>query len=613
MRFCLVFRKHNWCILQFFFVFMVSSLLLQPVLAQSSNSQLKIAKSLEKRHNYDDALRIYQDIYKKNLRNMAAIAGIKNCYIELQQYAILIQFLEKVVQEQKGMSNWHVDLAEAYFLNNEREQAFSLWGRFLQQNKTDPSAYRLVAGTMVRQRLFDEAILIYTKAIHDLKRQEILHVDIANLYRAQLNYEKACEHYLQYYIKFPKQFTFVQRQLLLLSNKGNKNSLVTDAILSFLRQNPDQIKIKEILAGIYLKDKKFSEAFNVYKNMETDRSSGKYLYQYATEAYANNAFDHAIEGYEYLIYKYPSSPLILQARYELGRSYAAWAYRLDHNEESAKSMQRAIEIFEFEQSSRDNQIYATRSLINLGDIYFEYYFDLDMAIKYYRIYLDKVSSGKTRDEVLIRLGDVYLTKNQTDRALGTYQLVAQNDLKNLSGYKIAEIYFFNHKFTLAHRHLKQLLINMPAADPLMNDILTRNFLIKSFIQDSLILTKFADAELLKFQKKYIQSAEAYEELCQEKSNLQSLSGRNAGKLYLRLKRYDSAKEVLRFLRKEIPDDKYFDEILFLLAESEEGLNNFQAATDILHELMVAYPNSLFIQDVRERARILNDKIAREQI
>ena len=71
--------------------------------------------------------------------------------------------------------------------------------------------------------------------------------------------------------------------------------------------------------------------------------------------------------------------------------------------------------------------------------------------------------------------------------------------------------------------------------------------------------------------------------------------------------------MLRFLRKEIPDDKDFDEILFLLAESEEGLNNSQAAIDILHKLMVAYPNSLFIQDVRERARILNDKLAQEQI
>jgi len=201
----------------------------------------------------------------------------------------------------------------------------------------------------------------------------------------------------------------------------------------------------------------------------------------------------------------------------------------------------------------------------------------------------------------------------TGWALKVYKLVTYKDLKNIAAYKIAEIYFFSHDFNLAERHLKQLLINMPADDPLMNDILTRNFLIKSFIQDSLNLTKFADAELLEFQKKYTQAAEIFEELCKEKIDLQSLSGRNAGKLYLKLKNYDSANKVLRFLRKEIPDDKDFDEILFLLAESEEGLNNFQVAIDIFHELMVAYPNTLFIQDVRERARILNDKLVQEQI
>jgi len=613
MKYCLVLLKFNRRALQIISVLIIMLLLLQPAFAQSSGNLLKIAKALEKRHRYDDALLIYKEIYQKEPRNMAAIAGIKNCYIGLQQFDNLIQFLEKVIQEQSGMNNWQVDLAEAYFLNNERERAFSLWNGFLQQNLGDPSAYRLVAGTMIRQRLFDEAILIYTKAIQNLKHQEILHVDIAGLYRAQLNYEKACEHYLQYYVNFPKQFTFVQRQLLLLSNKTDDNSPVIDAILKFLRENPDQIKIKGILGGIYLKEEKFADAFNVYKNLETDKSSGKYLYLYATEAYANSAYNHAIEGYKYLINKYPSSPLIPQSRYELGRSYAAWAYELDHNEESATIMQKAVEIFKIEQSSRDNQIYANKSLINLGDIYFNYYFDLDMAIRYYKIYLEKVSRGKTKDGILIQLGDVYLTKNQMDQALKVYKLVTTKELNNIAGFKIAEIHFFKHEFNLANKLLKQLVINTQADDPLMNDILTRNFLIKTFIQDSLILTKFADAELLKFQKKYTQAAEAFEGICKEKSNLQSLSGRNAGKLYLRLKKYDRANEVLRFLHNEIPEDKDFDEILFLQAESEEGLNNFQAAINIFHELMITYPNSLFIHDVRERARILNDKLAQEQI
>ncbi len=73
---------------------------------------------------------------------------------------------------------------------------------------------------MIRQRLFDDAISVYTEAINNLKRQELLHLDIANLYRAQLNYEKASEHYLQYYMYYPKQFAFVQNQLLSTFNEN---------------------------------------------------------------------------------------------------------------------------------------------------------------------------------------------------------------------------------------------------------------------------------------------------------------------------------------------------------------------------------------------------------
>ncbi len=85
-------------------------------------------------------------------------------------------------------------------------------------------------------------------------------------------------------------------------------------LLVFLKQNPDQAQIKEVLAGIYLKDQNFDAAFIVYKNLETDKSAGKFLYRYAIEAYANDAFKHAIEGFEYLMQKYPSSPLIPQIK-----------------------------------------------------------------------------------------------------------------------------------------------------------------------------------------------------------------------------------------------------------------------------------------------------------
>ncbi len=48
--------------------------------------------------------------------------------------------------------------------------------------------------------------------------------------------------------------------------------------------------------------------------------------------------------------------------------------------------------------------------------------------------------------------------------------------------------------------------------------------------------------LLKFQKKYTEAAEEFYKICEDKNNLQSLSGREAGKLYLKLKNMTAQKK-----------------------------------------------------------------------
>ena len=105
-------------------------------------------------------------------------------------------------------------------MNNEQEKALTTWRAHIENNKKNITSYRLVAMSMVRQRLFDQAIVVYEQAIIGIPGQQNLHVDISNLYRAQLNYKKASDHLLQYYLSRPKQFEYLQRQLLSISDKS---------------------------------------------------------------------------------------------------------------------------------------------------------------------------------------------------------------------------------------------------------------------------------------------------------------------------------------------------------------------------------------------------------
>jgi tetratricopeptide (TPR) repeat protein len=466
---------------------------------------------------------------------------------------------------------------------------------------------------MIRQRLYDEAIEVYLKAINNLKKQETLHVDIANLYKAQLNYEKASEHYLYYYLTKPKQIAFLQRQLLSLSDKGKDITPVVKALDSFLLKHPDQNKVREIQAGLYLKDKQFNRAFEIYKSLETDKSNGIYLQKYAREALANKAYTHAIDGFEYILKNYRSSLLVQQTHYDLGRSYASLAYSQGDNEESGKIMAKATKIFTDIITTDKNSVFVANSYIKLAEIYLDYYFDLDNAISNYQNFLKRNRDKKTQSRVLIQLGDTYIAKSQMEQALKTYKLATNKDYINIGQFKTAEVYFYSSEFKKAENSFSELLSKIKPLDPLMNDILARIMLIKSATDDSLTLSQYARADLLKFQKKYAQAAEEFDKLSQNDNTLRAQAGIYSSKLYSHLGNYQESKRVLSDLKEDIPEDKDIDEIIFLLAQSEENLENLETALDLYHHLLTHYPNSLLIHQTRDKARLLSIELNKDQI
>jgi len=592
-------------------LFLLISLIQDSSIAQNNQQLLRTADALTNNYNYENAINLYKKIYNEDKHNLSAIIGIKKCLVGLQDYNQLITFLEDALKSQPAKSPLYIDLGEAYFLNDNRDKAFKVWQDHLKNNLDNPGVYRLVAMAMIRQRLYEEAINVYLEALNQLKNQEALHIDIANLYKAQLNYEKASEHYLQYYLTQPKQFAFLQQQLLSLSDKGHDILPVATAIKSFLQNHPEQDNVREILAGLYLKEKDYDQAFLIYRALETEKSNGSFILKYALEAMANKAYTYAIEGFKHLIQNYPNSPLIEQSYFNLGKSLASLAFTTNNNEESLKNMQQAETIFNEIINSNQKSQFALHSYLELADIHFKYYFDLDKTIMNYQNYLKYNTKGKTRNHVLILLGDAYLTKNQMKLALKSYQLANHEESMNVATFKTAEVYFYHTDFKKAKDLFSQLLSNLKSDDVLMNNVLARRMLLQTLTEDSISLARYAHADLLKFQKKYSEAAKEFDELSLNTNNLCAQAGLNASKLYIQIGNYEQSKTILSRLKNDIPQDKDIDEIIFLLAETEENLKNFSSALDLYHQLLTQHPNSLLVHKAREKARLLTIELNKE--
>ena len=594
--------------LNFFFIIQVS--------AQTNDPQFKLAEALEKSHDYNESLKIYYKLYVRYPNSPAIIGGIKRCYSGLQEYKKLILFLTDIVNNSGDKKIWQIDLAEAYLLDNQKEKALEIWQAQIDMAKGNINIYRLVALAMIRQRLYDEAINVYFEALNNIQGQYNLHIEIANLYKIQLEYGKATEHYLQYYLYNPKQKSFIERQILNMTDGGQQITAILNTINKFLDAHPEQLPIYEVKAGIYIKEKNFEKAFYVYKDLEITNKTGKYFNQFALEAFKNDAYEYTISSYKMLLNTLPNSPYKSQALYHMARAYSELAYqkRKEFKSDIANNyMSEAMALLDNLISSAQSSKYYFYSYIILGDIYFQFYYDLDRAIESYKMFIEKYPENKLRDEVLIKLGDVYLTKNQIDKAKNTYARVQDKDSKYVAQFKICDTYYYQGKFSLAASEYDKLLMKIGTANPISNDILSRQLLLKSYSQDSLMLLKYAQAELLVFQNKLSEASEKLYALSTAQLAISPLAGKYACELLYQLERFIEAKELLYYLRKSFPDNDYIDEVIFLLACTEQKLKNYHEALNLFKELFNQYKNSFFVKEARERAREINALLEKEHI
>jgi predicted Zn-dependent protease len=276
-------------------------------------------------------------------------------------------------------------------------------------------------------------------------------------------------------------------------------------------------------------------------------------------------------------------------------------------------MKKSLKFYNDITNTDNNSVFTANSYIKMADIYLNFYFDLDNAILNYQNFLKRNRDEKAQSRVLIQLADTYLTKSQMDQALKTYQLATHKDFINIAQFKIAQVYFYNSEFKKAENSFTGLLSKITPLDPLMNDILARTMLLKSAAEDSLYLSQYARADLLKFQKKFAQAAEEFDKLSQNDNTLRAQSGINASILYNQLGKFEDSKRVLSSLKEQVPEDKDIDEIIFLLAQSEENLKNLKTALHLYHYLLTHYPSSLLIHQTREKARLLSIELSKDQI
>lgn len=577
--------------------------------AQSEKQQLHLANSLERNREYEAALIIYKNLEKNIKTKRNARQGIQKCLKGLRQYDELVSFLEKLVDENK-LNNRNVNsLAEAYLLNSDREKALNLWNSLLSNKKNEIGVYRMVAASMINNRMLDDAVKVYESALLNLKNQKILHLDLANLYKLMLNMDKAAQHYLAYYSNYPKQKTILQRHILNLTKSEQHVEKVAKVLDEFIGKHKNKLFVKEILGGLYIKSKQYGHAYDIYNSLEDTKKDGSYLFRFGKEAQKNKAYDYAIKAFNKILGN-DKLAIYTNAYFQLANTYYMIALE---KKESSESISEAIQIFENLVSENSIRNFSDLSCIFLGDIYLDFYFDLDKAIYYYGLVNKNYPKSKKLSESLIKLGDSYLIKGDLSKSQKSYSKNKNQNSFSITKYKLAELDYYKGNFSEALKKYNLIIEKKGLADSLTNNALERKIFINSFKSESEDLISFAHGELLIFQQKYSEAVEHLNKLLIKKNDISSSAGKIITNILMKLEKYTEANTILTELIEQYPEDYYADEFLYKSAVIEEILGNYQKSFELYQIILNKFDTSLYYEKARENARALSEIIIKEKI
>ncbi len=576
-----------------------------------SEQEFNLAKMLETSGNYEAALQFYLRAYQRGVVNYQTISGIKKCYVSMGKFDELIDFFEDFLHKNPEQIYYKVDLGSAYYWNNQKDKAFVIWRQVLKDYKQNVTIYRRVGAAMIDFRLYEDAIAVYREAIQNIKKQELLYRDIAQLYKAQLDYRRAADNFLKYYLYYPKQISYVRSQFISMARDTSATRQIIQSLLDFMEDRPEDYALNEMLGEMYIRIKAYDRAYTIYEKLPKEKEKKSYLQHFAMEAEANSAYDYSVNAYRRLIEMTPDGAQRQNWSVFLARNL----YRLSRNSPQEKAQQyitEAIRLLQHAEKKPISEVVRRRAMELHAFILQDEYRDFDGAITLYKDILKKTGKQykSDNDRIRLQLAEVHIRKNDLISARKIYQTVKDKNHGRTARYQLAEICYYQAKFNCAKKKFNELLRTLSTKDTLTNNVLDRVVFLEQFIADSAALAQYSKAELLLRQRNFIQSAQLFSTLAGKPGMLQRNAGLKAARIYMRLNNTVKAEQVLTALLDAGLRKDELDEVYFLLARVKDKENDYIAALDNYRKVFVDFPNSLYSEEARDRARQLSAQLRR---
>jgi tetratricopeptide (TPR) repeat protein len=599
----IIFEQMKRCCVSIFLVFICCIKLF------AQTNELELAKQFAANGEQQKALDIYQKLYKQD--NETYYPVYVNSLLSFKKFDDAINIIKKMARKHPDDRQYTILLGAAYTQQGSVEKANALYDDIIKNLPADQSRIAMLASQFYQGGNIDYAIKIFQQGRKLLHSDIIFSYELINLYRYKRDKAALTEEYLNFLPSNPAFISQAENSLSTLYEGPDDYDLLKTGLLKRIQKDPQQTIYAELLTWQFLQQKEFDLALNQALALSRRQNDdGSSIFELCRTLTANEAYDAAIRGYEYLVSKGKDNELYIPAKIELINTKNLRVTSGKYTSDDLVSLEKDYKDLLNEFGKNSNTAFAMQKLANLQ------MFKLHKLDDAQKLLEETITIPNIKPDLLaickLDLGDVLLINNQPWDATLLYSQV-EKDFPNTSigqdaKYRNAKLAYYTGDFTWAKGQLD--VLKAATSQLIANDALNLSLLISDNVNaDSTgaALKIYARADLLIFAEEPDKALKTLDSI-DKKFPGNSLTGdilMAKARLLIQQKDYNSAVTLLKKIVDENSTSLWADDAVFMLGDIYENhLSNKDQAKIYYQKIITDYAGSLWINEARKRFRVL---------
>jgi TolA-binding protein len=603
-----------------YIVLLFSGMCLFPCMAfTQTESTEPLAIQYYQNGEFDKAAELFEVLYNSR-PDPRYYSYLYDCLLQIGDYKKTEKFLVKQVKKYPDDLKFLVDLGYVYVKSGDENAAKKQFELAIKNVYPDYESYIDLSNAFLLRQQSEYAVKTLEKGKKSIDQSYLLNVPLAEVFIKQGDFTSALGEYLDLLDISGEYLVPVENLLqdLLSEDPDNtKNELFRTELLTKIKKFPDRTRYSELLLWYFIQQREFDAAFIQARSLDKKlNEEGSRVYSLGKMAVTNQAWDAAIECFQYIISQGESNPYWFSARIDImDTRYQKITKSYTYTHEDILQLEKEY-IAALDELGRNAQTLQLMSnLAHLQAFYLDNVPDatklLDQAISMPGAKPINIAACKLElADILLMSGEVWeatLLYSQVDLAFKNDPIGAEAKLRN------ARLSFYIGEFGWAKAQLD--VLKAATSKLIANDAMQLSLLISDNIgEDSstTALELYSKADLLLFQNKEelaLQTLDSITMLDLYHPIFDEVLYKKA-EIMLRERNYAEADSLLVKLYNFYPDDILGDDALFKLAELQETIfGNKDKAMELYKELLEKYPGSVLVVEARKRYRTLRgDKV-----